>query len=108
MTAEIKHLTDSDFESTLSSAQRPVLVDFWANWCAPCKMLAPTLDQLAQEYEGKIDIAKVDVEHNRETPGKFNVRGIPTLILFKNGEPLATKVGALDKAQLIAFLDQHV
>src|SRR5690625_2075299 len=101
----IVHVTDASFEDDVLKASQPVLVDFWAAWCGPCKMIAPILDELAGTYEGKIKIAKMDVDANKETPAKFNIRGIPTLIIFKNGEPDSTKVGALSKAQLVEFID---
>lgn len=101
----IVHVTDASFADEVLNAKIPVLVDFWAAWCGPCKMIAPVLDDLATQYEGKIKIAKVDVDANKETPAKFNIRGIPTLIIFKNGAAEATKVGALSRAQLIDFID---
>lgn len=101
----IVHVTDASFEDDVLKASQPVLVDFWAAWCGPCKMIAPILDELAGTYEGKIKIAKMDVDANKETPAKFSIRGIPTLIIFKNGEPDSTKVGALSKAQLVEFID---
>jgi len=101
----IVHVTDASFADEVLNAKTPVLVDFWAAWCGPCKMIAPVLDDLATQYEGKIKIAKVDVDANKETPAKFNIRGIPTLIIFKNGAAEATKVGALSRAQLIDFID---
>jgi len=101
----IVHVTDASFADEVLNANIPVLVDFWAAWCGPCKMIAPVLDDLATQYEGKIKIAKVDVDANKETPAKFNIRGIPTLIIFKNGAAEATKVGALSRAQLIDFID---
>lgn len=104
----IVHVTDANFEDEVLKASQPVLVDFWAAWCGPCKMIAPILDELAGTYEGKIKIAKMDVDANKETPAKFNIRGIPTLIIFKNGEPDSTKVGALSKAQLVEFIDNAV
>jgi thioredoxin 1 len=97
----IVHVSDASFAQDVLSADVPVLVDFWAAWCGPCKMIAPILDDLAEQYAGKLKIAKVDVDANKEVPGKYGIRGIPTLILFKNGEPAATKVGALSKAQLL-------
>ena len=101
----IVHVTDDSFEEEVLKSDKPVLVDFWAAWCGPCKMIAPVLDELAESYAGKIKIAKLDVDGNKEIPGKFNIRGIPTLIIFKNGEPDSTKVGALSKAQLVEFVD---
>lgn len=101
----IVHVTDASFAGDVLEANSPVLVDFWAAWCGPCKMIAPILDELAEQYQGKIKIAKMDVDANKETPGKFNIRGIPTLLLFKNGNVEATKVGALSRAQLVEFLD---
>ena len=105
MSDSIVHVTDASFEAEVLNADGPVLVDFWAEWCGPCKMIAPVLDELAGEYEGKIKICKMDVDANQGTPGKFNIRGIPTLIIFKGGAADATKVGALSKAQLVEFID---
>jgi thioredoxin 1 len=104
----IVHVTDASFADEVLNAKTPVLVDFWAAWCGPCKMIAPILDDLAGQYEGKLKIAKVDVDANKETPGKFNIRGIPTLIIFKDGNVEATKVGALSRTQLIDFIDSVV
>ncbi|TNE77330.1 MAG: thioredoxin TrxA [Gammaproteobacteria bacterium] len=105
MSDNIVHITDATFASEVLDVSSPVLVDFWAAWCGPCKMIAPILDELADEYAGKVKICKLDVDSNVETPAKFNVRGIPTLILFKDGNIEATKVGALSKTQLIEFID---
>ncbi|MFT3929496.1 MAG: thioredoxin TrxA [Spongiibacteraceae bacterium] len=102
---KIVHVTDASFEDDVLKSDVPVLVDFWAAWCGPCKMIAPILDDVANEYEGKVKVCKVDVDANGDTPAKFGVRGIPTLILFKNGNAEATKVGALSKTQLTAFID---
>lgn len=104
----IKHISDDSFEADVINASSPVLVDFWAEWCGPCKMIAPILDEVARDYKGRVQIAKVNVDQNNETPAKYNVRGIPTLILFKDGDVVATKVGALNKSQLAAFLDSHL
>ena len=104
----IKHVTDASFESDVLQPGTTVLVDYWAEWCGPCKMIAPILDDVAKTYEGKITIAKMNVDENREIPAKFGIRGIPTLMIFKSGELVATKVGALAKPQLAAFIDQHV
>mgnify|MGYP001626728824 FL=1 len=105
MSDAIVHTTDTSFESDVLQSDVPALVDFWAAWCGPCKMIAPLLDELAGEYAGRIKICKVDVDSNPETAAKFNVRGIPTLLVFKNGSVEATKVGALSKAQLVEFVD---
>ena len=104
----IKHITDATFEADVLKSATPVLVDFWAEWCGPCKMIAPILDELAPAYQGKVQIAKMNVDDNRAVPAQFGIRGIPTLILFKDGQPAATKVGALSKAQLTAFIDQQL
>ncbi len=104
----IKHISDATFDADVLQADRPVLVDYWAEWCGPCKMIAPILDEVAGTYGDKLQIAKMNVDENRDIPAKFGIRGIPTLMLFKNGELAATKVGAMSKAQLTAFLDQQL
>jgi thioredoxin 1 len=104
----IKHLSDASFEADVLQASIPVLVDYWAEWCGPCKMIAPILDEVAGAYQGKLQIAKLNVDENREVPAKFGIRGIPTLMLFKDGKLSATKVGAMSKAQLTAFIDQQL
>ena len=104
----IKHITDATFEADVLKSATPVLVDFWAEWCGPCKMIAPILDELAPAYQGKVQIAKMNVDENRAVPAQFGIRGIPTLILFKGGELVATKVGAVGKPQLAAFIDQQL
>ena len=104
----IKHISDSSFEADVLKDTGAVLVDYWAEWCGPCKMIAPILDDVAVAYQGKLTIAKMNVDENREIPAKFGIRGIPTLMLFKNGQLAATKVGALNKTQLTAFIDQQL
>ena len=108
MSTNITHVTDASFEADVLKSAEPVLVDYWAEWCGPCKMIAPVLEEVAITYAGKIKIAKMDVDANQEVPAKFGIRGIPTLILFKNGQEVAKKVGAMSKSQLTAFLDSHV
>ncbi|MFC3339310.1 thioredoxin TrxA [Paracandidimonas soli] len=104
----IKHVTDTSFEADVLKAEGPVLVDYWAAWCGPCKMIAPLLDAAAAEHQGRVTIAKLNVDENPDTAAKFQVRGIPTLMLFKNGQVAATKVGALSRAQLNAFLEESL
>jgi thioredoxin 1 len=104
----IKNVSDASFEADVLQTQGPVLVDYWAEWCGPCKMIAPVLDELASTYNGRLTIAKMNVDENREVPAKFGIRGIPTLMLFDGGQLKATKVGALSKAQLSAFLEQQL
>jgi thioredoxin 1 len=108
MGAQIVHVTDASFEDDVLKSDLPVLVDFWAAWCGPCKMIAPILDDLAGAYEGKVKVCKVDVDANTDTPAKFGIRGIPTLLIFKGGEKVGEKVGALSKTQLMAFVDAAI
>ena len=105
---QIVHTTDAAFDQDVLNSDRPVLVDYWAEWCGPCKMIAPILEEIANEYGEKLRVCKLDIDENQETPGKYGIRGIPTLMLFKNGELEATKVGAMSKSQLAAFLDSHI
>ena len=104
----IKHITDATFEADVLQSSQPVVVDFWAEWCGPCKMIAPILDEISTTYDGKLKVAKMNVDENRDIPAKFGIRGIPTLMLFKDGQLAATKVGAMSKAQLTAFIDQQL
>lgn len=108
MSEHIHHVTDDTFEAEVLQSQQPVLVDYWAEWCGPCKMIAPILDEIAVEYTGKLKVAKVNIDDNQATPSKFGIRGIPTLMIFKNGNVEATKVGALSKGQLAAFIDSNL
>jgi len=104
----IKNVTEANFEAEVIKATGPVLVDFWAEWCGPCRMIAPLLDEVASGYQGKLQVAKMNVDENRDIPAKFGIRGIPTLMLFKGGQLAATKVGAMSKSQLKAFIDSHI
>ena len=104
----ISHINDDDFDSHVTNSNLPVLVDYWAEWCGPCKVIAPILDELAKDYEGKVNIAKLNIDNNQNTPAKYGIRGIPTLMLFKDGNVIDTKVGALSKSQLVAFLDSNI
>ena len=108
MSVHIHYVTDANFESEVLQSASPVLVDYWAEWCGPCKMIAPILDEVAKEYGGKLKVAKLNIDENQETPAKYGIRGIPTLMLFKGGNIEATKVGALSKSQLAAFIDSHL
>ena len=108
MSEHIHYVTDDTFEAEVLQSQQPVLVDYWAEWCGPCKMIAPILDEVANEYAGKLKIAKVNIDDNQATPAKYGIRGIPTLMISKNGNIEATKVGALSKSQLAAFIDSNL
>ena len=108
MSDAIVYVSDATFDSEVLQSATPVLVDYWAEWCGPCKMIAPILDDVAREYSGKLKIAKLNIDENQDTPPKYGIRGIPTLMLFKNGNVEATKVGALSKTQLAAFIDANI
>lgn len=108
MSDKIVHVSDDDFEAEVLQCGSPVLVDYWAEWCGPCKMIAPVLDEIAGEYEGRVKIAKLNIDDNPNTPPRYGIRGIPTLMLFKDGEVEATKVGAVSKSQLTAFIDSNL
>ncbi len=108
MSQAIKHVSDATFASEVLGATTPVLVDYWAEWCSPCKMIAPLLDESAEKYAGRLSIAKVNVDDNQKVPHRYHVRGIPTLMLFKDGQVVATQVGAVSKAQLSAFIDTNL
>ena len=108
MSEHITHTSDAAFEQEVLQSQIPVLVDYWAEWCGPCKMIAPILDDISKEYAGRLKIAKLNIDDNQQTPPKYGIRGIPSLMLFKNGNVEATKVGALSKSQLTAFIDSNL
>lgn len=108
MSENISHISDDSFEQEVLQSEQPVLVDYWAEWCGPCKIIAPLLDEIAGEYKGKLKVTKLNIDDNPNTPPKYGIRGIPTLMIFKNGNAEATKVGALSKSQLTAFIDQSI
>jgi thioredoxin 1 len=108
MSEQIVHVTDDSFESDVLKSSQPVLIDYWAEWCGPCKMIAPVLDEIAEEYAGRLKVAKLNIDDNPNTPPRYGIRGIPTLMLFKDGEVEATKVGAVSKSQLVAFIDSNI
>jgi thioredoxin 1 len=108
MSQAIKHVSDGDFEAEVLKSPVPVLVDYWAQWCGPCKMIAPMLDESAASYAGRLSIAKINIDENPKVPHQYHIRGIPTLMLFKNGQPVATQVGALSKTQLAAFIEANL
>jgi thioredoxin 1 len=108
MSEHIHYVSDATFDAEVLQSSLPVLMDYWAEWCGPCRMIAPILDEIAKEYAGRLIVAKLNVDENQQTPQKFGIRGIPTLMLFKNGNIEATKVGAVSKSQLTAFIDSHI
>ena len=108
MSDHIVHISDDSFENDVLQADLPVLVDYWAEWCGPCKMIAPILDEVATEYDGKLKVTKLNIDENNQTAPQYGIRGIPTLMIFKNGSPAATKVGALSKSQLVEFIDANI
>ncbi|MCV6588813.1 MAG: thioredoxin TrxA [Marinobacterium sp.] len=108
MSENTKNVTDASFDEDVLKSELPVLLDYWAEWCGPCKMIAPVLEEIAKEYEGRLQVCKLNIDENNETPPRYGIRGIPTLMLFKNGQAEATKVGALSKSQLAAFIDSNL
>jgi len=108
MSEHIHYVTDDTFEQEVLQSTQPTLVDYWADWCGPCKMISPILDEVAKEYAGRLKVCKLNIDENQATPPKYGIRGIPTLMIFKNGIVEATKVGALSKSQLTAFIDSHI
>jgi thioredoxin 1 len=108
MSEHIHYVTDDTFEQEVLQSALPVLVDYWADWCGPCKMISPILDEVAKEYAGRVKVCKLNIDENQQTPPKYGIRGIPTLMVFKNGSVEATKVGALSKSQLTAFVDSNI
>jgi len=108
MSQNIQNVSDAEFDAEVLNSSEPVLIDYWAEWCGPCKMIAPILEEVAEEYNGKLRVVKINIDDNPLTPPKYNIRGIPTLMLFKNGNVEATKVGSVSKSQLTAFIDGHI
>lgn len=108
MSEHIRYVTDANFNTDVLQSSLPVLVDYWAEWCGPCRMIAPILEEVAKEYAGRLTVTKLNVDENQQTPQQYGIRGIPTLMLFKNGNVEATKVGAVSKSQLTAFIDSHI
>jgi thioredoxin 1 len=108
MSSKVKHVTDASFDADVLKSSLPVLVDYWAEWCGPCKMIGPTIEESADTYADRLSVAKINVDENGSTPARYHVRGIPTLMLFRNGEVVATKVGAVSKSQLAAFIDANL
>ena len=108
MSEHIHHVTDASFGADVLQSEQPVLIDYWAEWCGPCKMIAPLLDDIANDYAGRLKVVKLNIDDNQKTPASYGIRGIPTLMIFKNGHPAATKVGALSKLQLTTFIDNNL